>query len=296
LARVWLALSYVSLLRAQCAAMEDRVKRALHHGRRAPDRRIEALATQWLCNLLYFGPTPIEEAVPRLQGFRRKHAGSLAMEHRILGILGAFEVMSGRPEKAMELIEQAEALATDAGDRVSVGYIRGFMSGGSHLFCGDAERAERELRQSYDIFDRAGGQGYQSSIAGLLADALYLQGSYSEAEHFATICADLAAPGDVLAQQEWRTVRAKLLAQRGELKEADRLIREAVALADTTDFLDYQGWTYLGLADVLQRGGRTNEARAAIEIAITRYAAKGYLVAAQRARQLPTQLPAETQN
>jgi tetratricopeptide (TPR) repeat protein len=94
----------------------------------------------------------------------------------------------------------------------------------------------------------------------------------------------LGASDDVWTQMLWRQVRAKLLARRGEHAEAHRRAREAIAIAATTDYLDFQGDAYADLAEVLLLGGKADEAAATLEQALERYERKGNLVSAQRAR------------
>ena len=59
---------------------------------------------------------------------------------------------------------------------------------------------------------------------------------------------------------------ALLLAARGELEQAEALARTAVATAETeTDNVWFQASTYEDLATVLERAGRIDEAREALE-------------------------------
>ena len=75
-----------------------------------------------------------------------------------------------------------------------------------------------------------------------------------------------------------------MLARRGEHAEAERLAREAVAIGEGTDALNWQGDAYADLAEVLLLGGKADEAVAALEQALERYERKGNLVMAGRAR------------
>jgi tetratricopeptide (TPR) repeat protein len=79
----------------------------------------------------------------------------------------------------------------------------------------------------------------------------------------------------------WRQAMAKVLARRGRQAEAEKLIRDAVAIAETTDMLDQQADVYLDLAEVLALGGRRREAAAAFGQALERYQRKGNLVSAR---------------
>jgi hypothetical protein len=79
-------------------------------------------------------------------------------------------------------------------------------------------------------------------------------------------------------------VKAKVLARRGEHGPAERLAREAVAIAEDTDMLDAQGDTYADLGEVLLLTGKGGQAVAALEQAVARYERKGNHVSAQRAQ------------
>ena len=83
----------------------------------------------------------------------------------------------------------------------------------------------------------------------------------------------------------WRPVVAKVHARRGDQQEAERLAREAVAIAETTDDISGQGDVYADLAEVLELGGKHNEAIAALEHALARYQRKGNVVSAASTRE-----------
>jgi hypothetical protein len=93
-----------------------------------------------------------------------------------------------------------------------------------------------------------------------------------------------------LTQMLWRQVRAKVRARRGELAEAERLAREAVAIGEETDLLDRQGQSYADLADVLARAHRLEEAAQALELALERHMRKGNLVSAEHTQMRLTEL------
>jgi tetratricopeptide (TPR) repeat protein len=83
----------------------------------------------------------------------------------------------------------------------------------------------------------------------------------------------------------WRPVMAKVYARRGNQHEAERLAREAVGIAEATEDIAGQGDVYADFAEVLELGGKLDEASAALEQALARYERKGNLVSAARARE-----------
>ena len=85
---------------------------------------------------------------------------------------------------------------------------------------------------------------------------------------------NLAGEGDILAQASWRVVRARILVERGDLAEAERLSREATALAADTDWLVGRADAAATLARVLAASGRSQEADAAFAQAVELYGRK----------------------
>jgi hypothetical protein len=88
------------------------------------------------------------------------------------------------------------------------------------------------------------------------------------------------------AQVGWRRVRAKVLARRGVVEEADRLVHEAMALAARTDYLDLRAQTTADLAEVHRLSNRPQASAAACAEAIRLYEQKGNIVAAGKLRSL----------
>ena len=86
-----------------------------------------------------------------------------------------------------------------------------------------------------------GETGILSTLAALLAEAVLAQGRDAEAEELTRTSEAAATEEDAASQIAWRTVRAVALARRNDVVEAERLAREAVALAAETDFLVMHG-------------------------------------------------------
>ena len=159
---------------------------------------------------------------------------------------------------------------------------------------GDAQRRPRgggaELRSDYESLERMGETNYISTTAALLSEVLYRQGDLDGAEEHTRISEGLAAQDDVTSQFRWRTVRAKVLAARGDTADAEKLAREAVALIQASDDLNSQGDAALDLAEVLRAAGRLAEAAEAAGDALSLYEAKGNSVSAALARAMLEEL------
>jgi len=156
------------------------------------------------------------------------------------------------------------------------------LAGEVELLAGDTAAAERVLRVGYETLEAMGESGYLSSVVALPAQALYAEGREEEAETLTQTSEALASHDDLAAHMRWRGVGAKVLARRGEFKVAEKLGREAVALAEQTDFLNRHADMLMDLAEPLRQ--RDDEAIPVIEKALHLYEKKGNLVSSSRAR------------
>jgi Flp pilus assembly protein TadD len=79
-------------------------------------------------------------------------------------------------------------------------------------------------------------------------------------------------------------VEALTLAARGQIVEAEASARTGIAAADEMDNLWLEAWADEDLATVLDRAGRIDEAREALERAVAAWERKGCLPCADRIR------------
>jgi tetratricopeptide (TPR) repeat protein len=135
-----------------------------------------------------------------------------------------------------------------------------------------------------------GETGRLSTLAGILADVVYRQGRYDEADSLAELSKRVTAPDDLASQMLWRSVRAKIAARRGDFDVAQALAQEAAALADSTNAFGLHGDVRMDLAEVLSLAGRREEAAVALKRAIELYEAKGISVLTEKARALLSEL------
>jgi hypothetical protein len=156
------------------------------------------------------------------------------------------------------------------------------------LIAGEPDLAAADLRRGYAALEQMGEQAQLSTMAALLARAELFSGQPEEAERLTRVSEETAAVDDIVSQAMWRGTRARLTAAEDDAS-AEQLARAAVALAEETDFLELQADTLLDLADVLGKRGDVENAAATTGQAADRYAAKGDVVSARRARALAPQ-------
>jgi tetratricopeptide (TPR) repeat protein len=202
--------------------------------------------------------------------------------------------MQGRIDAGRDLLAQATRLADELGlEFMLVGGVA-HQVGYVELLAGDALAAERALRPACEALERMGDWGHFATLAPKLADALFIQGADDEEALRLTELAERSAtPGVADEDIGWRRVRAKLLARRGDLEEAERLAREATERAARTDLLDDHAQALADLAEVLRVGGRRDESTAALREAIALHEQKGNVVAAEGLRASVAEPPIE---
>jgi tetratricopeptide (TPR) repeat protein len=158
------------------------------------------------------------------------------------------------------------------------------MSALVELWADNPAGAEHELRWAVATLQGTGELAWLPTIAGILAEAIYVQGRYDEAEAFVRLGEDTAGSDDAYSQGLLRCVRAKILASAGQPDAAVALARQAVAIAEPTDFLFFQSFVLDGLGEVLQLAGLRDDADRALAEAVRVCEQKGFVVGAQKAR------------
>jgi predicted ATPase/class 3 adenylate cyclase len=287
-AHAWETLASHHTFRGQSGQALKAHEHAFTHATAAGDERVEADARQHIGGCLFFGDRPVEEAISYAdellaQGDARARARSLQ------GVLGQAHAMLGQFGTARKLIAERIAVQESFGNTFVATYARGEL-GAVEMLAGDPAAAEKHFKRSCDVLEEAGETGFLSTTVARLAEAVYAQGRFEEAEQYTHISEESAAPDDCISQILWRSVRAKAIASQGQLGDGEQLGREAVALARDTDNIDLRGDALLALAEVLRIAKRPDEPVPLIEEALRLYEQKGNVVSAGRARSLLDEL------
>ena len=282
LARAWRLTAQAHYLARRAGASVKALDIALEHARRADDRFEAREIIEWLCVALLLGPVPADEGARRCERLLGEIGGDPALEMGVLGALSHLMAIQGRKPQAEELLARGRGVMRQLGEWVWLFPVHAAFFA---LWEDDPAAAERELLPGYEMFKKVGERSHNfASVAVLLAQSAYAQGRYDDAERFRRECEETANPNDIDSQIRYRAIRAKLLARGGELEAGEALARQAVALAETSDFLLAHGDALMDLAEVLRLSERTAESEDAITKAVQLYEAKGSAVAAARAR------------
>ena len=264
------------------AACEENFGRAIEYAGRAGDHRQEAEALRWLALATAEGPAPAADGIRRLRSILEEAAGDHRVEisrravpRRARGDDG----QTGRGESAHRARQGPGAASSAITWRWPA---RSATRASSRCSPATLAAAEAELRAGYEPSNASATSAISSSLAPDLGDAIYEQGRYDEALRAAEFAEGITIEGDVDAEVGWRQLRAKALARRGRLEEAEALALEAVQLAAATDYIELHALALMSLAEVLGLAGRKPEAAAAVREALDLYRRKGNVVGEAR--------------
>jgi class 3 adenylate cyclase/tetratricopeptide (TPR) repeat protein len=286
LAKAWSLLGLVHVLTCQFATSEQAWQRAAEHAHAAGQEREELEYLSWLPLVVWGGPTPVEQGMLRCAEVLGRASGDRKAMSTALFTMGKLEAMRGRFQEARDLISRSRSILEEVSLPVWMAGPLTQMSGWVEILADDPAAAERELRVGAKKLQEIGELPWLSTVAGILAEAVYAQGRYEDVDQWLHITEESAGSEDVYSQSLLRGIKAKLLARRGEADEAERLGREAVAIAEPTDFLFIQAFAFLSLGEALISAGRKDQAVEVLNKALEVCERKDFTVGAQRAREM----------
>jgi tetratricopeptide (TPR) repeat protein len=261
----------------------DYYERAVELSRRHGLRREARDFQQWTLAAMYYGPTRVEKVLA--------YAEQLALEDEQIGasttpaklIIAAVVAMEGNIERARDLLAEAAPLARELGI-VPSGMI-GLAGGHVEMLAGDPEAAAKLLREPWQHYGEIGETGFRSTVGTMLAAALVEVGEDEEAERVLEQVEAFVGADDFDPQVRLRTVRALILARRGETVAAEQLAREAVAIVDVTDYDEIRADAHAVQARVLEAAGKRDQAREAWQRAYELYQRKGVRLHVEQVRE-----------
>jgi hypothetical protein len=291
LGRTWMYVGWVyGGIRCQYKAGEEAAERALVHYRRGGWPIATPIGE--IATALYHGPTPVPEAIARCDELLLE-AGDRDAGAAIFAYLGGLEAQRGRFERARQLVGVARSTFEDLGLFTATLNTCAAMLGDIEVLAGDEAAAERVLRELCDSLERIGDWNHLSSRAADLADVIWAQGRHDEAEHWTRVSELRSASDDIATQIRLQSAVAKILAGRGNTRDAEALGLRAVRLSEQTDALNLRARALMGLAEVVRLGDRVADASTLVAEARHLYEKKGNTVAAaQSSELLSTAMPA----
>jgi tetratricopeptide (TPR) repeat protein len=158
------------------------------------------------------------------------------------------------------------------------------------LLAGRSADAEVLLEDSCTRLQLRGEKARLATQGAQLGEALYRQGKFERAAHWATVAESSTASDDASAQFSWRALRAKGLAREGAFAEARGLAEDAIEIAGATDALTQRANVLLDAAEVQSLSGRPRAGLERAKEACRLLETKGNVASLERARSLLVKL------
>jgi predicted ATPase len=262
---------------------------AADYARKVNDRRQLADIVSWLASAALWGQTPVPEGIERCKDYLDEIGNHPQGKAEILLNLAGLYAMQDDFTVAQATLNTAKSLLETLGPTMTA--IMTAPAALIAMLAGDPATAERYLRLEYDSLDQMGERRFLSTTAAKLARAIAAQGPsrYDEAIRLIAISRETAADEDLSTQAVSQGLYARILADRGDYREAEELARSAAALAAQSDLLNEHADTLLELSHVLATAGQVSEAHSAAAEALALYQRKGNLPGARESRRYLTQ-------
>jgi tetratricopeptide (TPR) repeat protein/DNA-binding XRE family transcriptional regulator len=251
-------------------ADQQALEHAMAYARQAGHRRVQMEASSWLAWSFVWLPIQADTALTRAEQLLQTADGEPGAEADILVPLSLIYAYVGRFADARGAIARAQSVYDHSGTKFKRAY-GAFAAGQMEMIAGEPAAAEQHLREAYETLHAMGERGWLSSVAGMLAEALYAQGLLAEAQQMTQEAQEAAAPRDVEAQALWRAARAKVLARSGQFPAARVLLDEAAALVSPTSWAALQAEVLLARAEVDRLAGAPEHAEASLRTALRIY-------------------------
>lgn len=280
LARAWRLLTFLHGTTGQYDRAAEAAANVIDAASRVGDWRLAARGAYNYAQAALSSSMPVTEALERLDALREAVGRDRLAESRYLGIVAVLYAMRGDFETARAMYRQGRELVADLGLSITVVAAASLESSRVETLAGNPVAAERELRRDYEALGAIDERYVRSSIAGLLGHALWSLGRFGDSDAVTRVAEELSAEDDVFSQVVWRTVRAKLLARRGERAMAIELARAAAEMASRGADIEVHADALLVLAEVLAIAGDKEGLQPPLQEALAIFTKKGDLVSA----------------
>jgi class 3 adenylate cyclase/tetratricopeptide (TPR) repeat protein len=259
LAMAWRLLAWTHGTACHFGLAAEASERALEQAELAADARQQTRAATAYAAAAIFGPTPLSEAIARCEHVLTRVHGDRQSEGVLNALLASLLGMQGEFDRARELSRHGRGQLEELGLDMEVASVAN-DAWRVEMLAGDYLAAERELRSAYDLLTKVGEKYFLSTVAGLLAQTLYVLERYDEAESLGRLTRELATEDDVSTQALWRCVQGKLLARHGSFDEGEAMLRDALVILEPTDHVLLKFGALLDLAEVQRLAGKDIEA------------------------------------
>ena len=249
------------------AGSEEVLERAIACARRSGNHRAQMRASHWLAVTFQWLPIPMDVAVARAEQLLEDARGDLWGEADLLKPLCVLYAYTGRAADARAAIDRTQSIFARFGAELTLAES-GIPAAVVGLVIGDPALAERYARTGYQKCRAMGRLGEAIDLGTLLADALYDQGRFDEAQQMIGEVQADATPDKT--GSTWLT-EAKLLARRGEFDAARQLLEQEEAYFSPAGIRLWQADILEARAEVERLAGAPVQAASALRAALQIY-------------------------
>ena len=267
----------------QAGAAERIWTRALELAERSGSQMNVAEIVTWTLWSAWYGPISAVDGIRRCDDAIERVFGNPLVEATARLMRGALQAIRGEAEQARADIAAGRQLFTELGNPMWWAGTS-MVEGDAELCLGDPARAEAVLREGHERLIQSAETGYLATVVGMRAQAALELDRYDEALALADETERLASPDDFEPHARLGCVRASILARRGELEQAEKVLAAAEATAERTEYLPLRMLAALTRAEAEHLAGRPEGERAALEEALRLAELKGDLVRAEATR------------
>jgi predicted ATPase len=269
LAEAWMLVGKLRLWMDDPAAGEA-LERAIAFARQSGHHRAQMRASHWLVATFHRLPIPADAAVDRSEKLLQAASGDPWAEADLLKPLSVLYAYVGRAADARAALARARAILVGFGAQFALAES-GISAGWMELTIPDAAAAERFLREAYAALRAMGERRYFAFIAAMLAEALYAQGRFNEAQQMTGEAQAADVPDSGIWKTSLLSLRAKMLARRGQFPAAMELLAEAEALITPASSAVVQTEVLEAKAEVSRLAGALDQAAASLRAALQIY-------------------------
>jgi len=270
LAEAWLLIGRLRFIQGDAPGGGEAFERAAAYAEQSSHHYAQQAARCWLVVTYQVLSIPADVAIDRSERLLEAASGNPWAEAAIAGPLSVVYAFAGRFADARTAIARSQSISIRSGAKLSWA-LCAMLAGEVEMIAGNPAAAEQVLREGYEALRAMGERGFLSGILGMLAEAVYAQGRFGEAQRLTEEVQAVAGADDIAAQTQWRATSAKLLARRGQFPAATQLADEAEALILGTSYASLLAEALVAKAEVSRLAGALDEAEASLRKALRIY-------------------------
>ena len=270
------------------SASQPVLERAIGCARHSGNHRTQMRASHWLAVIFSLLSIPADVGVTRTEQLLAEASSDPWAEADLLKPLCALYAHVGRFADARAAIARSQSIFTGFGAKLALAEsaVPAAIVG---LIIGDPAAAERYARQGIEEFRAMGERRLVVDLVGLLADALYQQGRFDEAQRLI----DVNSAESAATVFSTRLTEARLLARRGQFAAARQLVGQVEAVLPPTSVPMPRADVLRTRAEVERLAGEPGQAAASLRAALDIYQQKRATTLAGQARAALASLAAQ---